>query len=165
MNSIRLAKNNVIILSGWSTSYSIDKNFRELMRNALKRGVNIYIGYGYVKSNEVKVKGKRELEAEKTLLNLQDWSSKVNTPGILFVREYPNHSKFLSCDYDYVVCGSFNWLSNREFTKNDERSYKFSFSGFVTSEVDEIIDDFENRTSPIQRRSFIKKFIPFSDRP
>ena len=40
---------------------------------------------------------------------------------MLYVRDYPNHAKFLSCDYSYAICGSFNWLSNRELTKNEER--------------------------------------------
>jgi len=165
LNTLNKAQEKIIILSGWSTSYSIDNDFRYFLRSALKRGVNVYIGFGYQKKNEVKVKGQKELEAEKTLLDLQDWSAEVKTTGKLFVREYPNHAKFLSCDYKYTVCGSFNWLSNREFATNEERSYKVSFESFVRNEVDEIIDDFENRTSPVKRRDFVKKFVPFSDYP
>jgi len=163
LNSLNKAQTNVIILSGWSTSYSVDNHFRYFLKGALKRGVNVYLGYGYRKSNEEKVKGEREIKAEKTLIELQDWSSKVKSKGKLIVREYPNHSKFLSCDYKYAVCGSFNWLSNREFTKNAERSWKISFENFVKKEVEGIISDFENR-SP-NRRGFINKFVPFSDYP
>ena len=106
-----------------------------------------------------------ELRAEKTLLELQNWSSNVKSKGMLYVRDYPNHAKFLSCDYSYAICGSFNWLSNREFTKNEERSYKISFESFVRNEVDEIISNFEQLHSPVKRRGFIKKFVPFSDYP
>ena len=165
INSINRAKESVVILSGWSTSYSVDKDFRYFLKGALKRGVNVYIGYGYRKSNEVKVKGEMELKAEKTLIELQNWSSDVKSKGMLYVREYPNHAKFLSCDYEYAICGSFNWLSNREFTKNEERSYKISFMGFVKNEVDDIISNFEQQDSPVKRRGFIKKFVPFSDYP
>ena len=42
--------------------------------------------------------------------------------GKIYLAEYKNHSKILICDDEYVVCGSFNWLSNAA-GQNIERSY------------------------------------------
>ena len=51
-------------------------------------------------------------KAESQRRELQNWSANIQTKGKLHILKFPNHKKILSCDYKYVIIGSFNWLSN-----------------------------------------------------
>ena len=158
-DSIGLAKDRVIILSGFLTDFAFDRKFREALSDALKKGVNIYIGYGYrekrnfLKTNQTKL-------GEKNLRDLQEWCATINTQGRLVVRDYRNHAKLLMVDEKYAVCGSFNWLSNSGAGWNEELSFKLS-SNKISILADKIITDFEN--APSNRRRFLNKIIPWSD--
>lgn len=67
--------------------------------------------------------------------------------------KYPNHAKLLIVNNNYAVCGSFNWLSNRE-GQNAEMSFKVTNTKKVDELADEIIDKFES--APPDRRGFIE---------
>jgi len=140
---LKEAKSSIVILSGWATDYSINEEFRILLKEALARGVKVYIGYGYQNSFEKKIAKETETNAINTLKDLQKWSSKVESSGRLNVRYYRNHAKVLICDYEYAINGSFNWLSNKGHSSNDERSWIVYESLFVKKEAEQIINDFE----------------------
>ena len=121
-NTLGQATNSICILSGTATSYVINEDFKISLSEALKRGVNVYIGYGYKSNQYDQQKKDYELTAENDLKKFINDAKKENNKGKIFLAEYKNHSKILICDDEYVVCGSFNWLSNAS-GQNVERSY------------------------------------------
>ena len=121
-NTLGQATNSICILSGTATSYVVNEDFKISLKEALKRGVNVYLGYGYRSNYHDQQKKNYELTAENDLKNFVKEAKNENHKGKIFLAEYKNHSKILICDDEYVVCGSFNWLSNAA-GQNIERSY------------------------------------------
>jgi len=137
LNSLITAERAIYILSGWATIYVIDVSFKKILRDALMRGVNIYLGFGWISSNQKYEPKPHETEAREILNRAATWAENVPNTGKLFVAEYPNHSKILICDDKFAVCGSCNWLSNNSFN-NEERSWKILDNDFIHSEANEI---------------------------
>jgi phosphatidylserine/phosphatidylglycerophosphate/cardiolipin synthase-like enzyme len=73
-------------------------------------------------------------------MTLMAWSEKQNTKGHIIVRYYPNHAKLLICDDDWLVAGSFNWLSNSGRSNNEEYSCIIRDKKFVSTELDIVVD-------------------------
>ena len=61
------------------------------MKKCLDRGVDIIIAWGYKKSGSVASENKNK--AEKSMRDLQEWTSIKKTKGILDTFYFPNHSK------------------------------------------------------------------------
>lgn len=123
MSAITEAKHSLLIVSGWIRIYVIDKEFLRELREALKRGVNVLIDYGWQRSDGTHDSDTSITRARERLNKLSTTANKKNGWGNLTIREYPTHEKVLIKDDDYVICGSNNWLSNRKF-KNREQSIK-----------------------------------------
>ena len=155
INALDEAKIQIIILSGWANSYVLNLDFRKKLKEALTRGVNIYIGYGYKSYGQTILK-KHEEEAKRDLEDLQQWCKSQDTKGELFVNYYPNHSKILIFDYFFAINGSFNWLSNSGGAENEERSWVVYDKKFIESESELIISRIKTT-----RRDFFKKVYPF----
>lgn len=155
------AKERIIILSGWVMNYSVNDEFRSKLRNALVRGVDVFIGYGYKSQNE-SLKKETYNYSVNYLQELQEWSSTEKTKGILEIFYYPNHAKILISDQDYAIYGSFNWLSNGGETINEERSCVISKKDFVGLEARNIITSLYDPTKPQTKRQLLKRFVPFS---
>jgi len=132
-DTLQNAKESVCILSGTATSYVVDNEFQDTLVECLKKGVNIFIGYGYSSSSNKQPKENYIIKAEQDLKKLVEFSKQKNLKGEIFVAEYKNHSKILICDDKYVVCGSYNWLSNAR-GYNTERSYVISDNKIVAEE-------------------------------
>jgi hypothetical protein len=119
VESLREARISFLVLSGWVHDKVVDKHFISELRNALERGVDIYLGFGYEDS-----KGRHNLilgskKALSALNSLRKESREMK--GTLYVGRFNNHQKVLIQDKEKVVCGSHNWLSNKTF-RNKERS-------------------------------------------
>ena len=155
INALDEAKIQIIILSGWANSYVLNLDFRKKLKEALTRGVNIYIGYGYKSYGQTILK-RHEEEAKRDLEDLQQWCKSQDTKGELFVNYYPNHSKILIFDYFFAINGSFNWLSNSGGAENEERSWVVYDKKFIESESELIIGRIKTT-----RRDFFKKVYPF----
>ena len=151
----------IIILSGWVTDRVIDSKFKVLILDALKRGVDIYIGYGYESKIEKEIPKKEQKNAERALEDLQSWCSKSKPEGRLNIYNFPNHQKLLISDEKYMVCGSFNWLSNSGYSKNMELSVGVTHQETIKKKTEQVIEYLDNL--PPTRRSFLKRIIPFSD--
>ena len=67
LHAFESAEKVVVVLSGWATSYVVDSEFQRLLAKALKRGVSVYLGYGYQAANEPTPPKKHEKEAEDNL--------------------------------------------------------------------------------------------------
>ena len=157
INSIKSSKFRICILSGWATSYVIDNDFKLLIKEALKRGVKVYLGFGY-QSSDKKINTKFEDKAAKLLWELREWCQNIQGDGEIEVFEFANHAKVLIKDDEYVVIGSFNWLSNAK-GRNLERSWVVKDKFLVDNEFDEV-HSIMDELRKVEKRHFIKKFLP-----
>lgn len=109
------AQSSILILSGWISDKVVDGRFMKTLENALNRGVEIFLGFGFQSSD-----GTHEISrpAKRALASLEQLAK---TDSKLIVGKFNNHQKALVVDKLRVVCGSHNWLSNRAF-KNREQS-------------------------------------------
>lgn len=119
LKSIEDSTQSIHILSGWLSTSVIDDKFIDLLNNALKRGVDVYIGYGWQDYYGVHKDNPQALES---LRSVYITKKRQNYPGDILVSKFPNHQKILVIDDQYVVVGSANWLSNKTY-KNEEYSF------------------------------------------
>lgn len=137
IDSINNSKEDLIILSGWISDYVIMKNeeFLPSLISALKKGVNVYLGYGYETS------GKHESRyATKALKEFESLEDKYSN---LKIKVFATHKKLIIKDDEYIICGSFNWLSNNS-VNNEEASLKIKDLDTVISIKKDYLNDFEN---------------------
>jgi phosphatidylserine/phosphatidylglycerophosphate/cardiolipin synthase-like enzyme len=132
--ALREARRSVVILSGWVNDRIVDRRLKKILTEALERGVDVYIGYGWARAVERTDSEKRALASLASLAR----DGKHSGRGQLFLAEWPNHAKILICDEAYAICGSYNWLSNRGLWR-DERSWMVVDPEFVRLERDEIV--------------------------
>ena len=160
LETLDKAEKTIVIFSGWLTDYSVNAEFRDKLKTCLERDVDIVIAWGYQKSGSVGSENKNK--AEKSIKDLQEWTSLNKTKGVLEAFYFPNHSKILICDTKYAVMGSFNWLSNSGGSENEERSYIIYNKSFIEQELVEIMKNLHDPKKPLSRRQLLKNFVPFS---
>ena len=131
-DSVKESKETLIILSGWITEYVVTDDFLQMLEDALKRRVKVYIGYGWKDSRGIHSPFGG---SKKVVKKLKEMIGKY--PNNLFIAKFANHEKVLVKD-DYVVYGSNNWLSNSKFN-NSERSIVLHSPGLADIEKDRII--------------------------
>lgn len=106
-------RERLVIVSAFISSSVVDAGFMELLDAALKRGVSVWIAYGLRDKPGGEQPDRRKhrdwVEAEKSLNDLRK-----RHRGRLQVHYLGDtHEKILLRDRDFVVTGSFNWLSFR----------------------------------------------------
>lgn len=108
--SLDIAEERLLILSGFLSSYVVNADFEQKVRDALKRGVKIWIGYGM----------DRHTRQGKTQRREQKWVSAVNRldriqtafPDTFIHRDLGrSHEKRIICDDKFTIGGSYNYLS------------------------------------------------------
>ncbi|MCM5570053.1 phospholipase D-like domain-containing protein [Burkholderiaceae bacterium FT117] len=125
------ARTVLCIASGWLGSAAADQQFLVELKNALRRGVDVYLAYGWQTSA-----GTHETSrvTDIALSELREIArSSDASRGELHVGCYANHEKLVIVD-DYLIVGSFNWLSNRQVT-NNERSVRIDDPAFASKEA------------------------------
>lgn len=149
--------------SGRATSYVVDKSFQNALAACLKRGVNVFIGYGYKAGNEPRPEKRHETEAKENLKALQAWCDRQEPAREIIVLYYPNHTKHLICNQRFAVCGSFNGLSNMGRSLNEERSWVVYDEEFISNENSIVLSGL---MSPLKgtKRDPLKTFVPWSNR-
>ena len=160
LETLDKAKKTIVIFSGWLTDYSVNEEFRDKLKKCLERDVDIIIAWGYKKSGSIGSENKNK--AEKSMRDLQEWTSIKKTKGILETFYFPNHSKILICDTSYAIMGSFNWLSNSGGSENEERSWIVYNKQFIEKELVDITKSLYDPKKPMSRRTLLKNFVPFS---
>ena len=160
LKTLNQANKTIVIFSGWLTDYSVNNEFRTKIKSCLDRGVDIIIAWGYKKSGSISSEQKNA--GEKSIRDLQEWTSLNKTKGTLETFYFPNHSKILICDTQYAVMGSFNWLSNSGGSTNEERSWIVYNKDFVQDEIVEIMKNLYDPNKSLSRRQLLKNFVPFS---
>ncbi len=99
--ALKEAKQKIIIVSPWLNRQAVDYELRQEIGNTLKRGVTIYLGYGFSQPNR---------EEESTIETLRKMGQ-GKRGHLKFYRVGDVHSKVLICDDQFMVVSSFNWLS------------------------------------------------------
>ena len=160
LKTLNQANKTIVIFSGWLTDYSVNDEFRTKIKGCLDRGVDIIIAWGYKKSGSISSEQKNA--GEKSIRDLQEWTSLNKTKGTLETFYFPNHSKILICDTQYAVMGSFNWLSNSGGSTNEERSWVVYNKDFIQDEIVEIMKNLYDPNKSLSRRQLLKNFVPFS---
>lgn len=113
---IAYATKRVDIMSPWINDIACDEAMIELLRNTLKRGVNVNIVYGIGDIDDSRDK-KSEQVANKLIEILNDNEYK----GRLKIVKDNTHYKAILCDDSISFCGSLNYLScNPDITKAKE---------------------------------------------
>lgn len=136
LDALALSEHTLCILSGWISQAVVNRRFLKLLESALNRGVNVYIGYGYVDSKGVHHHRKNTDNALYDLYRLM-FKYRTKNKGNLFIGRYSNHEKMLVLDEKYVICGSYNWLSNHK-AMNKERSYRYKSTKVAILETSRI---------------------------
>lgn len=108
------AKKQICIQSPW-VRYNVIEQYKNKIEAALNRGIKIYIKYS---SHQNGVKAKNRFDkiekididdrSKKYFALLKDRFPKNFT--VIPSKEF-NHSKILICDEEFIIMGSFNWLS------------------------------------------------------
>lgn len=108
------AKKQICIQSPW-VRYNVIEQYKNKIEAALNRGIKIYIKYS---SHQNGVKAKNRFDkiekididdkSKKYFDSLKDRFPKNFT--VIPSKEF-NHSKILICDEEFIIMGSFNWLS------------------------------------------------------
>lgn len=121
--AFRHAKELVVVVSPWLTRSGVDEEFECWVADALWRGVNVSIGWGYPDEGNADYKRKREqsLRTAERLNARADASFSrkrrnaeppAEQRGKLRIVELGDtHAKLLVADLNFAVVTSFNWLS------------------------------------------------------
>ena len=106
-----------MIISPWITSQVVERRFLGQLEQALKRGVQVYIGYGINDDSDERNNNRAVFELERLAKHYESFR---------FVHLGDTHAKVLLCDSRFVITGSFNWLSFRgdpNWRPRDEQSW------------------------------------------
>lgn len=136
------AKHRVMIVSPWIRHEVVNDEFVMRLREVLKRGVQLWIGYGIVKTGGDRpgAKGEGDREAVAKLRRLAG-----DYPDLFqLTRMGDTHAKVLICDSRFSVITSFNWLSFRGDTQLEFRDERGYYVG-LRDKVNEVFDTYRAR--------------------
>lgn len=102
INALKTAKEFVVIVSPWIKRSGLDYELENLIKQAIGREINVYIGYG------ISDKDDSDKEIIKRLNKMQEKNNRLK-----IIKLANTHEKVLVCDREFVVVTSFNWLSFR----------------------------------------------------
>ncbi len=118
------AKFGIVVLSGWSTDFTVIPHLEEKIEAALKRGIAVYIGYGMVKAWGKKKSGAPAPEKQ----DVPEWRKKFT------IQELPSRANLLIVDDRYAVFGTHNWLSQTGYFSLD-KSWKITDTVLVRRQL------------------------------
>ena len=140
-NTLQNSSHSVFILSGWVTSFVMTPEMIKIFNDALGRGVDIYIGFGYGSiagtCHKLRALNPEQRAGVEALLAIKRRNKRNGIKGTLNIGYFPTHQKILLKDDEFVICGSNNWLSNA-FFNNHETSFKVFSKQLLTSERERI---------------------------
>ena len=122
----------------------------ELLRNVLKRGVNVYIGYWHDYQTTSKL-GLNFENALSELLKLKEEGVKMNFQGKLLLSEYSDYEKILIEDQAYVIYGGNSWLS--EIHNKYEHSYMITDKELASKELKRVISLLETNYEKASKKA------------
>ncbi|MBP0026819.1 phospholipase D-like domain-containing protein [Roseofilum sp. Guam] len=132
--ALKDTQERLMIISPWIRANSVNRWFLQEFENLLKRGVQVFIGYGLGEKDENRYS--QDIKVEKALQKL----AKRYSTCFTLKRLGDTHAKILISDTNFAVTTSFNWLSfkgERDRTFRDER-------GTLVSDCQKIDELFDN---------------------
>ncbi|MBT0882745.1 phospholipase D-like domain-containing protein [Campylobacter sp. 2018MI13] len=124
--SLNNAKKDIYIQSPWVRAVVL-KEYLNDFKNALSKGVNIHIKYGIEKRNR---HDKESIDNE----GLTIFNELIQEYKNFKIYQDNSHEKILICDDDYIITGSFNWLSYKHNDGNERKE-----SSMISKNKDSII--------------------------
>ena len=137
--TLKNAKQAVYIHSPW-VRHNVVKEYEKHIESALKKGIKVSIKYGLKPRNRFE---KAPIDPESKEF-FTKWSK--DYPNFIATTDN-NHSKILICDDEFMIVGSFNWLSFGGLADKD---------GDIRGETSSVVKNLDS----IQKE--IKKFIQFN---
>ena len=131
--ALEQAVERIIVISPWIRRAVVTREFVRAIRQALNRGVRVYVGYGLGESD--KNEKRRDVEAREELERLA-----VERELFVFRRLGNTHAKILIMDRSFFVISSFNWLS---FKGNPNQTFREEWGTLVA--VPSIVDEYFQR--------------------
>jgi len=129
-SAISEAKERLMIIAPWITRASVNKQFLQALRSALRRGVVVHIGYGFqeddLKNSPAAINDLEKMAEE--FKNFRIANLAKNHLG-------STHAKILIWDNNQVV-SSFNWLS---FLGDAKRTYRHE-NGILVRDRAQLVD-------------------------
>lgn len=102
LEALETAMDQVVIISPWIKKSGLNREVEQLIEVAMKRGVEVVIGYGIAKD--------KQDSDQKIVDNLFKLSKKAYKGSLKIIPLNNTHEKILIKDMDFVVVTSFNWL-------------------------------------------------------
>ena len=118
------AKTGIVVLSGWSTDFTVIPHLEEKIKATLNRGVAVYIGYGMVNTWGKRKSGTHYQEIK----DVPGWRKNF------IIQELPSRTNLLIVDDRYAVYGTHNWLSQSGYFSLD-KSWKITDPGLVRRQL------------------------------
>lgn len=118
LQAARTAKSELTIASAWVNSRALDDELCVILASAISNGVTVRIAWGL---------GTRGRESERNRVKgdeaLGELKRKISErhKRRLIIKRTETHEKFVICDDEFCVAGSFNWLSYRGQVDNGYR--------------------------------------------
>lgn len=97
------AKNVIYIHSPW-VRHKVLQEYKNIIESILQKDIKVFIKYGLKPRNKT---DKAPIDTESKKL-FEKWSKEY--PNFKEIKDN-NHSKILICDDEFMIVGSFNWLS------------------------------------------------------
>lgn len=131
LQTLRESEDRIILVCPWLSENAIDREAKESIVAALKRGVLIEIGWGNL--NDV---GNNQSRLSKAALLKSDrdnwkytaipWLDRIEAqyPRLLKLRILGTHQKFLVCDQKFAMLGSHNYLTSGNSSSERELGIK-----------------------------------------
>lgn len=142
------SQKRLLIVAPWIRDQVVDKDFVGALESLLKKGVNVYIGYGLTEAGD-KAKG-QDLARSKPPISkrakdeLEGLEKRFNNFALRLVGN--THRKFLVSDDRFAVTTSFNWLSFLGDPKEKARDE----SGLLVSKAEYVEEIFRDAFDLLQ---------------
>lgn len=125
------ADQRLLIMSPWIRRAVVDNAFIKALRQALGRGVTVYLGYGLGETDEGEAQWDKDARGDLEKL------AKEFPQRFKLKRLGDTHAKVLIKDGDYFVITSFNWLS---FKGNPHQTFREEWGTLVG--VRSVVEDY-----------------------
>ena len=111
--ALKEAKEEIVIISPWMNTRTVDEPLAQLFAQAVRRGVRIRIGYGFGFDRNGPEGERNRASANAVRAKLTRTVDKALVDKLKMVNLGDTHEKLLICDRQFAVTTSFNWLSYR----------------------------------------------------